>query len=46
MDLVQLLTSLNDVGMSPAALALIAVLWKQERRLTIIETMLKDRKHG
>lgn len=39
-----LLAALNDVGMSPAAVALIGILWKQDRRLTIIETMLKDNK--
>ncbi|EPC9273211.1 hypothetical protein [Vibrio vulnificus] len=41
MELIELFKSLNGMGLSPSVVALIVLLWKQDKRLTIIETMLK-----
>lgn len=46
MELVDFFRSLNGMGLSPSVLALIILLWKQDKRLTIIETMLKGNEHG
>ncbi len=46
MEFMELLRSLNGVGISPSLVALLAVYWQQDRRLTIVETILQSRKNG
>ncbi len=41
MHVTEFLTTLNNMGFSPTLIALIAALWKLDKRLTIIETALK-----
>ncbi|WP_283131609.1 hypothetical protein [Enterovibrio norvegicus] len=43
MELIDLFTVLNSMGLSPLVVAVIALLWKQDKRLTIIETLLKGK---
>ncbi|MEZ9583370.1 MULTISPECIES: hypothetical protein [Vibrio] len=42
----ELLVSLNSMGLSPTWIALLVVLWKQDKRLTIIETILEGKNNG
>ncbi|MEZ9292243.1 hypothetical protein AB4251_22240 [Vibrio lentus] len=39
----ELLVSLNSMALSPSGIALLVVLWKQNKRLTTIETILEGK---
>ncbi|HHP0513991.1 hypothetical protein [Vibrio sp. Y29_XK_CS5] len=43
MELTDFLTTLNGMGLSPTLIALIAFLWRQDKRLTIVETILEQK---
>lgn len=43
MELIELFTSLNGMGFSPFSVALMVFLWKQDKRLTIMETILRQK---
>ena len=41
-ELFDILRSLNEVGLTPAGIALIALLWKQDKRITVLETIVNS----
>lgn len=43
MELMELFKSLNGMGFSPSVVALIVLLWKQDKRITIIEAILQSK---
>ncbi|WP_343289704.1 hypothetical protein AAIA71_15210 [Vibrio harveyi] len=43
MELTDFLTTLNGMGLSPTLVILIGFLWRQDKRLTIIETILEKK---
>ncbi|GAB2650583.1 hypothetical protein [Vibrio panuliri] len=49
-EIFEVFKSLNEIGLSPAGVALIALLWKQDKRITVLETIVNsmkgNREHG
>ncbi|UTZ31745.1 hypothetical protein HB762_10240 [Vibrio campbellii] len=46
MELVKLFELLTSMGLSPSAVAFIILIWKQDKRITIVETILKETSRG
>lgn len=43
MELIAFFTSLTQMGLSPSVIALVVLLWKLDKRLTIIEIILENK---
>ena len=45
LEIIEFLRTLNGIGLPPYIVVLAFILWKQDKRLTIVETLLKGRYH-